>query len=284
MPDRYTFEGQPVIAGWGVVPAKCCVAQATSTASGMLLLMTDGTLLLAQGSTSPRTFSPVQVTGGRIGENASLIVGSSGMPIGFANASGVQGLVCQANAGQASGPMRCRVNSHAAAELGAVHDTAVVPTETSSHSSPAAAVNGSTVAFIASANGLFRATLGLASIIITHVITPEMAHGTSPHDKYPPSALSPTPMLATSATPKLIAAGNSVKVWLLNPSGKVLSWSWVTAPGSGAGGVYDDTPRSMEVSLTIAIYHKPLVAEMSVALNVLPCACLCDCRHAMPVR
>ena len=36
--------------------------------------------------------------------------------------------------------------------------------------------------------------------------------------RYPPSTMPPTPMTAVAATAGLVAAGNSVKLWLIDPS------------------------------------------------------------------
>lgn len=255
VPDRYTFEGQTAVAGWGVVPAKCCVAQATATSSGMLLLMADGQLLLADGSASPRKFSPVPVSGGTLGVNASLLIGSDGMPIGAANAAGVRALSCKPGSSSDTAELSCALSAafcHGPSDgLGAVHDTAVVP-----------AVTQPAIAFIASDYGLWRAMLPQpptgqpCSVQLVINASSPMARGTSSHDEV---AIPPAPMLTTAATPQLVAAGNSAKVWLINHTGlnastpwpeplpaSILSWSWVTAPLVGAGGVYDDAPRSME--------------------------------------
>ena len=259
VPDRYSFEGQPVVSGWGVVPAKCCVSQATGTRAGVLLVMTDGELLLASGSSSPRVFSHVPVSGGKIGANASLLIGSGGMPIGTASSTAVRSLSCRATTGNGSSPLSCTLQAEAAADLGTVYDTSVVPAVDNVHDADAhGTANRSSIAFIAAANGLFRAVVGPVAVSLTQVITKQMASGASRHDKYPPSAIPPTPMLATAANTKLVAAGNSVKVWLLNHSGAVLSWSWVTGAGwaAGAGGVYDDATRSMEARMTVAeLFH-----------------------------
>ena len=36
--------------------------------------------------------------------------------------------------------------------------------------------------------------------------------------RYPPSTMPPTPMTAVAAAAGLVAAGNSVKLWLIDPS------------------------------------------------------------------
>jgi hypothetical protein len=259
VPDRYTFKGQPIVAGWGVVPAECCVAQASSTSGGMLLLMTSGDLLFAQGASAPRTFAAVPVTRGVIGANASLILNAAGLPIGAATPTKVLAVQCSALEKPGGG---CVVHSGSPAALGVVYDTATVPT------SGMADAAAETVTFIASATGLWRAAQAAGSAwALTQVITPLVASGAGPHDNLDPVGFKPppSPMTAVAATATVVSAGNSVKMWDLDPgTGKILRWSWVTAPGFGAGGVYDDAVRCLA-------FHQStgdLYVGADIALNI----------------
>lgn len=192
--------------------------------------MSSGEMLLSQGTTSPRRFVKVPLTGGAtISANASLIIGEAGLPVGAATPTGVLPLACAA----AGGGLSCAAGSSHAADLGAVHDSVAVP---AAPNTTAAAIAGGTVAFIASTNGLFRVELGGPSPTVTHIITPQTASGSSPHDQgRSPPGMPSTAMTAVAATHELIVCGNSAKVWCLDPAGHIQSWSWVTLPEFGAG-------------------------------------------------
>ena len=261
MPDRYTFAGETAVSGWGTVPAPCCVAQASGTASGVLLLMTSGALLMAAGpgGTSPRKFTAVPVKGGRIGPNSTLIIGEDGMPRAVATPIGVLGLECSVAAAAAS--PSCTVHSGGATTvaLGAVHAAAFVPSGAVFPGDPGATAGAGpapALAFVASANGLFRVVLGPA-IEVSHVIDQATAAGS-------PAAPNPAMTAVVAGLDGSIICGNAVKVWILDArSGKVRSWSWVTAPSVGAGGVYDDAVRSMALDRTGNLY-----VGNNIALNV----------------
>jgi len=236
VPDRYTFLGQPRVEGWGVVPTPCCVAQASGTSHGMLLLMTSGELLLAQsteneqlklGGSASRRFERVA----KLSPNSSLLVGDDGMPVAAASATQVQGFECVA----APGTLRCTLHAPTPAALGMVHAAAVVPS--SGNVTPPGSV-----AFIASTNGLFRIALGESPstpIAVTCIID-QNASGVSV----------PAPaMLSVAATSTVVAAGNAAKVWTLAPNGTIVKWSWVTMvtnDGNAFGGVWDGAARAME--------------------------------------
>ena len=238
VPDRYTFLGQPRVEGWGVVPAPCCVTQASGTSHGMLLLMTSGELLLAQNTeneqlklggsaSSSRRFERVA----KLSPSSSLLVGEDGMPVAVASPTQVQGFECVA----AAGTLRCTLRAVTPAALGVVHAAAVVPSSSKIASS-------GTVAFVASANGLFRVTLGESSttpIAVTCIID-QNASGVS----------APAPaLLSVAATSTVVAAGNAAKVWTLAPNGTIVKWSWVTmvtTDGNAFGGVWDGAARAME--------------------------------------
>ena len=226
------------MSGWGSVPAPCCVAQASGTASGMLLLMTSGDMLMVAGGTSSRKFTTVLVKGGNIGSNSTLILGEDGIPRAVATPTAVLGLECTV----AGAAPSCTMHGGATVALGAVHAAAIVP---GAASEVVAEADAPALAFVASANGLFRVDLGLR-INVAQVIDAKTAAGF-------PAAPNPA-MTAVVAGPDIIVCGNAVKVWILNASGKVLSWSWVTAPSVGAGGVYDDAVRSMALDAAGNLY------------------------------
>eukprot|EP01051_Picozoa_sp_SAG22_P008563 SAG22_NODE_660_length_8069_cov_7.799951_5_plen_670_part_00 len=257
VPDRYTFADETAVSGWGTVPAPCCVAQASGTASGVLLLMTSGNLLMAAGpgGTSSRKFTAVPVKGDRIGPNSTLILGEDGMPRAVATPAGVLGLECSVAAAAAS--LSCTVHSgRATAALGPVHATAFVPGAAAFPDTIAGAGPAPALAFVASANGLFRVVLG-PTIEVSQVIDQVTAAGS-------PAAPNPAMTAVVAGPDGSIICGNAVKVWILDArSGKVRSWSWVTAPSVGAGGVYDDAVRSMALDRTGNLY-----VGNNIALNV----------------
>ena len=245
VPDRYTYEGEREVWGWGIIPAPCCAEEASGTAHGVLLRMSGGELLLSRGAASPRQFVKVAVAGPPIGRNASLITGADGVPRGAATPAGVLALRCELGAASPT----CAARAVATAAFGPVHAVATVP-------APANA-SGTVVAFVASDAGLSRVEMAAsdAPAAVTLVIDRAAASGS-------PASTDPA-MTAVTASAQLVAAGNSVKLWLLEPSGTIRSWSWVTAAGLGAGGVYDDAVSTMALDAAGDLY-----VGNDIALNV----------------
>ena len=83
VPDRYTFQGQAVVAGWDVLPFACCVASVAPTNSGILMLFSSGDLVLAIGDSKPRSFLPVELVANDDGRLDNAGRGSAGNPVPF---------------------------------------------------------------------------------------------------------------------------------------------------------------------------------------------------------
>ena len=189
VPDRYTFAGEPAVAGWSTIPAPCCVESALATRAGMLLLMSSGDLLLAVGDARPRRFEAVELIAANSSTIDATVVGPNATLVSSANREEVMAIVTQTNVlgvscsstaanttatATAAAPGRaskhtCYVHTIGAAGFGAVHDSATVPSPPaqlvpppSRLASASEATTGGTVAFVAAQTGLYKIEFGNA--------------------------------------------------------------------------------------------------------------------------
>jgi hypothetical protein len=242
VPDRYTFEGEAVVFGWGVVPAPCCVAQISDGAAaaakppGTLLLLDSGRLLLATKGPNHREFSPISITGSLAGNSTGFSAGSrlaisGGVPVAVADSTSLRQLSCAPNLDTCAIVAGSNIN----ATFGTV--TAVVCV--------------GTAFFVAADKGLFRCERGSCAWLLGDGDTTAAPMTALTADSEPPAAL--------------VAAGSADKVWLLTPAGAVVRWEWVTAisgPHMGSGGVLDGPATALAFD-----NNGTLLAGNDVALN-----------------
>ena len=233
VPDRYTFEGAQPIYGWGVVPAKCCVAQLLVCNGTTLLFMKSGELLLATGTHGARVFTRVsmdaaipEASGSRL-----LLSESKNQVVGLVSPSGLARLDCK---------------------LGSAAPTCVVSAMVASAFGPIAAAGTlGTSVFVATATGMFQCIHFLRCSRVQLYDTVE----------------SPLSALAVHAPSGVVAVGNARKLWLLDATGATIHWEWVTAiegKEEGAGGVLDGPV----ISLAFDGRTGDLYAGTQVALNI----------------
>ena len=238
VPDRYTFQDQPVIEGWGMVPAKCCVTQALPQADGGTVLMMDsGKLLLAHARApdtlgAPRSFSKVDHVSSLAGARLFLDGGSIA---GLAGRDGIAELNC----------------SFPAAGAGGASCTAGAPVSVDFGGDVVGSLVAASSLFVAAQGGLFRcawkgtsqskgrghAAAGGGCVRLLGADAaekPMTALAAGRLADFAPSANSQSPsppVSAPSSAPSsaVIAVGSADKLWLLNASsGAVLRWEWTS--------------------------------------------------------
>jgi hypothetical protein len=161
-PDRYTFQGLAPVAGWGIVPASCCVAQAISTREDTLLLMDSGELLLAHPQIQPGSPRPRRhfehVRGARLVAGSRLIYDRDGVPVAVVDAASFRALSCELSSGVGLAPT-CNVSAHATTpvDFGTIHGA--VRAEPRQAPGAATTLSEATAVFVASERGLFRCML-----------------------------------------------------------------------------------------------------------------------------
>lgn len=131
------------------------------------------------------------------------------------------------------------------------------------------------MAFAATQTGLYKIEFG-AKYTSPATITLSIAAGTDCEKSNVPTPMTAVAVVASEGAAagsttaaagsgsNMVAAGNSVRVWLLTLAGDVVRWDWVTDVVSGAGGVYDNAVRSMAFDAETA----DLYVGNDIALNV----------------
>lgn len=241
VPDRYTFEGQSPVFGWGVVPSQCCVSQAVTIPrdDGTLLLMDSGKLLLAQRLGYTRTFTPVTVRGGGVPAHSRLLLSVDGLPARIATPAGLFYVNCTFPSEQNVNKKQpnCDADPTVAAAFGRVNAV---------HTAAGGA------AFVAAENGLFRCSKKRCTRLLGSDTTEAPMTALAVHNRDGSG---------------VIAAGSADKIWLLTGDGAVIRWEWVTVisgPNLGAGGVLDGPVTALAFDNTSG----DLYAGNDIALNI----------------
>lgn len=254
--DRYTFEGQPPVAGWGVVPAPCCVLQIIPQGSNDLLLMDSGKILVAelQNETSAhRHFIEVKmVPGQRLGGKQMLTPGTrlvhrqDGHPVAAVDATSFTTIKCTLadKFGKLVPRPTCTMLSTTDASIGTVHAIANVD------------AGAAHAAYIACDAGLFLCSAGGGcSYVLGGADTTER------------------PLTAVAVHMGVVAAAGKDKIFLLDASSATVKhWEWVTRyiyDSTGAvtnvdGGVLDGPATSLSFDASTG----ELLAGNMIALNI----------------
>jgi hypothetical protein len=245
-PDRYTFQGLAPVAGWGIVPASCCVAQAISTREDTLLLMDSGELLLAHPQIQPGSPRPRRhfehVRGARLVAGSRLIYDRDGVPVAVVDAASFRALSCELSSGVGLAPT-CNVSAHATTpvDFGTIHGA--VRAEPRQAPGAATTLSEATAVFVASERGLFRCA-GTSGPPL-HASARAAVHCTRVLGDQPTQQ----PIIAVAAHDGLVAAGGLDKFFFIDAAtAAVTHWEWTTRDyggGAVAGGVLDGAPRTI---------------------------------------